>query len=225
MGRAFADMLPYTLGLIVSPFPVVAVIALLISANGRAKALVFELTWLIMSWVVLVVLIALLGAAGAAGHTRPTWVAWLALITGVLLLAMAVTGIRRAARRRESDEPEVPRWIAAIDTMTTPKIIGVAALLIVANPVNLASLAGAAITAAHEPLPLRQQIVLAALFVVIGSIGVLAPYATALSAGGEGRLHRMRGWLIRHNGALTLLLILIFALLFLAKGLRSLLSS
>ena len=53
MGKAFADMLPYTLGLIVSPFPVVAVIALLISANGRAKALLFEATWLIMSWVVL----------------------------------------------------------------------------------------------------------------------------------------------------------------------------
>ncbi|WP_326629904.1 GAP family protein [Nonomuraea fuscirosea] len=224
MGKAFADMLPYTLGLIVSPFPVVAVIALLISANGRAKALLFEVTWLLMSWVVLVVLILLLGAIGATGHAKPVWVAWLALIIGILLLAMVVAGIRRAARRKESKAPEVPRWIAAMDTMTIPKIVGVAALLIVANPVNLASLAGGAIAAAHEPLPLGRQIVLAAVFVVIGSIGVLAPYATALTSSGGQRLQRMRGWLIRHNGALTLLLILVFALLFLAKGLRGLLA-
>ncbi|MEV4177724.1 GAP family protein [Nonomuraea sp. NPDC049709] len=224
MGKAFADMLPYTLGLIVSPFPVVAVIALLISANGRAKALLFEATWLIVSWVVLLVLIVLLGAVGATGHARPTWVAWLALIVGVLLLMLAIAGIRRAARRKEGKAPEVPRWIAAMDTMTTPKIIGVAALLIVANPVNLASLAGGAIAAAHVPLPLGRRLVLAAVFVVIGSIGVLAPYATALSAGGEQRLHRMRGWLIQHNGALTLILILIFGMLFLAKGLRGLLT-
>lgn len=223
MGKAFADMLPYTLGLIVSPFPVVAVIALLISANGRAKALLFEATWLLMSWIVLIVLIAVLGSAGAAGHARPAWVAWLALIIGALLLAMAVTGVRRAARRREGVAPQVPRWLAAMDTLTPSKIIGVAALLIVANPVNLTSLAGGAITAAHEPLPLGRQLVLTAVFVVIGSIGVLTPYATALSAGGEQRLQRMRDWLIRHNGALSLLLILVFALLFLAKGLRSLL--
>ncbi|WP_371778029.1 hypothetical protein [Streptosporangium subroseum] len=69
-----------------------------------------------------------------------------------------------------------------------------------------------------------RRLILAAAFVIIGSIGVLAPCATALSRGGEQRLHRMRGWLIQHNGALTLLLILVFAVLFLAKGLRGLLA-
>ncbi|MEV0169118.1 GAP family protein [Nonomuraea fuscirosea] len=174
------------------------------------------------SW--LVVLIMLLGAAGVTGHAKATWLTWLDLAIGVLLLAMAFAGIRRAAHRRQGKAPEVPRWIATMDTMTTPKIVGVAALLIVANPVNLASLAGGAIAAAHEPLTAGRQLILAAVFVVIGSIGVLAPYATALTSGGDERLHRMRGWLIKHNGALTLLLILVFGLLFLAKGLRGLLA-
>jgi Protein of unknown function (DUF2910). len=223
MGKAFADMLPYTIGLIVSPFPVVAVIALLISAGGRVKALLFEATWLIMSWAVLIAFIALLGSAGATGHDRPAWLAWLALIIGVLLLAMTIAGISRAARRREDAAPQVPRWLAAMDTLSPPKIIGVAALLIIANPVNLASLAGGAVTAAHEPLRFGPQLILAAVFVVIGSIGVLTPYAAALSAGGEQRLQRMRDLLVRHNGALTLLLLLVFALLFLGKGLRGLL--
>jgi len=116
MGKALADMLPYTLGLIVSPFPVVAVIALLISANGRTKALLFEATWLIMSWGVLVALIALLGSAGATGHARPAWVAWLTLTIGVLLLAMTMVGLHRAARRRVGTAPRTPRWLAAMDT-------------------------------------------------------------------------------------------------------------
>lgn len=224
MGKAFADMLPYTLGLIVSPFPVVAVIALLISANGRAKALLFEITWLVVSWVVLLALIALLGAVGATGHAPPVWVSWLALLIGVLLILTACAGVRRAARRREGAAPEVPRWIAAMDTVTAPKIVGVAAMLIVANPVNLASLVGGAIAAGQAPLPFGRYVILAAVFVVIGSLGVLAPYATALTAGGEQRLQWMRELLIRHNGALTLLLILVFGLLFLAKGLRGLLA-
>ncbi|QFY12398.1 hypothetical protein GBF35_42710 [Nonomuraea phyllanthi] len=224
MGKAFADMLPYTLGLVVSPFPVVAVVALLISANGRTKALLFEVTWLIMSWVVLLVLIALLGAVDTTGHAKPAWLGWISVIIGALLLVMAFAGIRRAARRKEGKAAEVPRWIAAMDHMTKPKIIGVAAMLIVANPVNLASVAGGAIAAAHEPLPPGGYLILAAVFVVIGSTGVLAPYVTTLSGGGERRLQRMRGWLIQHNGALTLLMILVFGVLFLAKGLRGLLA-
>ncbi|MGV9772360.1 GAP family protein [Streptosporangium sp. NPDC003464] len=224
MGEAFADMLPYTLGLIVSPFPVVAVIALLISANGRAKALLFEVTWLIISWVVLLALIMLLGAAGDTGREAPAWAGWISLIIGVCLLLTASVGIRRAVHRKEGRDPRVPGWIAAMDTMTKPKVAGTAAVLIVANPVNLASLAGGAIAARQEPLPLGRQLILAAVFVVIGSLGVLAPYVTALSKDGPQRLQRMRGWLIRHNSALTLLLILVFGMLFLAKGLRGLLT-
>ncbi|MEU1879740.1 GAP family protein [Streptosporangium sp. NPDC020072] len=224
MGEAFADMLPYTLGLIVSPFPVVAVIALLISANGRAKALLFEITWLIMSWVVLLALIALLGATGATGHESPAWAGWISLVIGVLLLLTAFFGVRRAVRRKEGRDPKVPGWIAAMDTMTKPRIAGVAAVLIVANPVNLASLAGGAVAAGRVPLPVGRQVILAAAFVVIGSLGVLAPYVTALSKDGPQRLRRMRGWLIRHNGALSLLLILVFGMLFLARGLRGLLA-
>ncbi|MEV8634175.1 GAP family protein [Streptosporangium sp. NPDC051023] len=224
MGEAFADMLPYTMGLIVSPFPVVAVIALLISANGRAKALLFEITWLIMSWVVLLVLMTLLGAASAGGREAPAWTGWISLIIGVLLFLTAFVGIRRAVRRKEGTSPKAPGWIAAMDTMTKPKIAGVAALLIVANPVNLAFLVGGAIAAGRAPLPVGRELVLAAVFVVIGSLGVLAPYVTALSKDGPRRLQRMRGWLIRHNGALSLLLILMFGMLFLAKGLRGLLT-
>ncbi|MCG5219258.1 GAP family protein [Streptosporangium soli] len=119
MGEAFADMLPYTLGLIVSPFPVVAVIALLISANGRAKALLFEATWLIMSWVVL---ITLLGTLGATGHAKPTWLAWLALIIGVFLLVMAFAGIGRAARRQASRAR--PRWRTSVGIRGPPAAVG-----------------------------------------------------------------------------------------------------
>ncbi|MEV0826636.1 GAP family protein [Nonomuraea rubra] len=225
MGEAFADMLPYTLGLIVSPFPVVAVIALLVSTGGRAKATVFELAWLVVSWLVLLALTVLLGALGAGAHGRqPAWLSYLALVVGLALLAVAYAGARRAARRAAGQAPRVPRWIAAMDAMTKPKIAGVATALIVANPVNLTSLIGGAIAAGRVPLSLVQQAVLAAVFVVLGSVGVLVPYVLTMREGGEERLARLRAWLILHNGALTLLLVMVFGLLFLAKGLRGILS-
>ncbi|MEV0618248.1 GAP family protein [Nonomuraea sp. NPDC050404] len=224
MGKAFADMLPYTLGLIVSPFPVIAVIALLVSTGGRAKAAVFEVAWLVVSWLVLLALTALLGAVGAAGDGgRPAWLSAVALVIGLILLAVAVAGARRAARRTAGQAPRVPRWIAAMDAMTLPKIAGVATALIVANPINLTALIGGAIAAGRVPLSLVQQAVLAAIFVVLGSVGVLAPYALTMREGGDERLARLRAWLILHNGALSLLLIAVFGLLFLAKGLHGLL--
>ncbi|NUR92200.1 MAG: hypothetical protein HOY71_49705, partial [Nonomuraea sp.] len=85
-------------------------------------------------------------------------------------------------------------------------------------------LIGGAVVAGQQPLTLVQQAVLAAIFVVLGSVGVLTPYALAARGGGDERLARLRAWLIVHNGALTLLLIVLFGLLFLAKGLRGVLS-
>ncbi|MGW4791015.1 GAP family protein [Nonomuraea sp. NPDC004297] len=225
MGDAFADMLPYTLGLIVSPFPVVAVIALLVSTGGRAKAAVFEVAWLVVSWLVLLALTALFGALGAgSGGGQPAWISWLALLIGLLLLAVACVGARRAARRATGQAPRVPPWIAAMDSMTMPKIAGVATALIVLNPINLTALIGGAIVAGRAAIPPAQQAVLAAIFVVLGSAGVLAPYALTLRRGGEQRLARLRASLILHNGALTLVLVLAFGLLFLARGLRGVLS-
>ncbi|MFD0468116.1 GAP family protein [Nonomuraea thailandensis] len=203
----------------------VAVIALLVSTGGRAKATVFELAWLVVSWLVLLALTALLGALGAAGHGgQPAWLSCLVLVIGLVLLAVVFAGARRAARRPAGEAPRVPRWIVAMDAMTKPKIAGVATALIVANPVNLAALVGGAVTAGRVPLSPLQQAVLAAIFVVLGSVGVLAPYVLTMREGGEERLARLRAWLILHNSALTLLLIAVFGLLFLAKGLRGLLS-
>lgn len=217
-------MLPFTIGLLVSPFPVVAVVALLVSQGGRVKTLIFEVTWLLVSWLALIALTALFAALGITGQSPPSWVPYVALAIGAALLAVGIVAIRRAVGRKAGTQPQAPGWLKAIDGLALPRISGVATLLIIANPVNLASLVGAGLGMSQYGLPFGEQAVLAAVFVLIGSITVLAPFVIALTQGTDSEhvLHRMRAWMVTHNGALTNVLIFTFALLFIAKGLRGL---
>ncbi|MFI0366941.1 GAP family protein [Actinomadura sp. 1N219] len=226
MIEAFAGMLPYVVGLLVSPFPVVAVIVLLISAGGLRKTLIFEIAWLLTSWGALLGLTLLLGAADVTGGDPPAWIAALILAIGLALIAFAVLGARRAARRRAGEAPRVPGWIGAMDRMSLARIAGVAVLLVVANPINLSALAGAALAQSLVPLTFWERALLAAIFVVLGSAGVLAPFIVVQARGenADKPLQRMRQWLILHNGALTLVLVLVFGLLFTARGLGHLLA-
>ena len=73
MGKALADMLPYTLGLIVSPFPVVAVIAQLVIVVPLGRAV--SVQWVAVAHAAIAVGMILLVAAGVFGRGAPRAIA------------------------------------------------------------------------------------------------------------------------------------------------------
>lgn len=227
MWDALAGMLPYSIGLLVSPLPVAAVIMLLVSAGGMKKAAVFEVTWLAVSLLFVLVIAAIVGDAKTVPHNAPTplWEAVLAIVLGVVMLAMALLVLKawQRQRRASSAAPPIPRWMHALDDLSTAKTAGLAAVLILANPVNASMLAAAGIALGRAPVAGDPELLAAVLFVLIGSLTMLTPWIVTLLTGRHtGFLPTARHWLLLHNNALTFWMTLAFGLVFLFKGLGAL---
>ena len=159
MGAAIGDVLGLAAGVAVSPLPIVAIILIL----GTAVLL-------------------LASPAGASEGGEPAaWTGWVELLLGVGARWRAA----RLGRGRPAPgaEPEMPRWMAGLDRIGPGGAFGLGALLSAANPKNGRLTIAAAASIAGAGLPGTGQAVALAVFVLIGSAGVLAPLVLCLAAG------------------------------------------
>ncbi|MFF2957963.1 GAP family protein [Streptomyces sp. NPDC057963] len=219
MGHAVGDVLGLAAGVAVSPLPIVAIILILATPQGRLNGLLFALGWVLGLAALGAIMLAVGGTGGASAHKHPaTWVGALKLALGALL---ALFGARQWRRRpKDASQAQLPKWMAAIDRFTPAKILGLGLLLSAANLKNapLTIAAGASISSAGLPVP--QQIGTLAIFVVIASLGVLAPLAVYLGMGERARsiLGNWRDWAAQHNVAVMAVLFFVLGLKLLGDG-------
>src|SRR4051812_10108124 len=143
MGNAIGQMLPFAVGVLLSPMPVVALVLMLVTPKAKANGIAFVLGWALGLAVIggLVLLIADPSDATEDGAPA-TWVNWLKLVLGLLLLLVAPRQGR--TRRKEGETPAVPKWMDTIDSFTPPKSAGTGFLLAGINPKNLLLVIGGA---------------------------------------------------------------------------------
>ncbi|MEV5005858.1 GAP family protein [Streptomyces sp. NPDC093064] len=219
MGHAVGDVLGLAAGVAVSPLPIVAIILILATPQGRLNGLLFALGWVLGLAALGAIMLAVGGTGGASTHKHPaTWVGALKLALGALL---ALVGARQWQRRpKDASQARLPKWMAAIDRFTPIKVLGLGLLLSAANLKNapLTIAAGASISSAGLPVP--QQIGTLAIFVVIASLGVLAPLAVFLVMGGRAKsiLGNWRDLAAQHNVAVLAVLFFVLGLKLLGDG-------
>ncbi|MFE7663611.1 GAP family protein [Streptomyces celluloflavus] len=219
MGHAVGEVLGLAAGVAVSPLPIVAIILILATPRGGLNGPLFALGWVLGLAALGAIMLAVGGTGGAAGHKHPaTWVGALKLALGVLLVFFGARQWRR--RPKDAAQAQLPKWMAAIDRFTPAKILGLGLLLSAANVKNapLTIAAGASISSAGLPVP--QQIGTLAIFVVIASLGVLAPLAVYLVMGERARtvLGNWRDWAALHNVAVMAVLFFVLGLKLLGDG-------
>lgn len=251
MGKAIGDILPLALGVAISPIPVVAVIVMLSSKRGLAKGLSFVLGWLLGGAVLGTVILVLAGGRQYSSGSDPaTGMAAFKLALGAFLLLRALQRRRGAgalaARRRgaatvpagssdaagspaDATPPSAgtghePRWLQAADHMGVVKGGGLGAALAAINPKNLVLTAAAAASIAQAQLSGGQAAGTLAIYVVITALGVGAPVVVALAMGGraESLLARWRVALVEHNDAVMTVLLVVFGVLLVGKGIAGL---
>ena len=219
MGAAIGDVLGLAAGVAISPLPIVAIILMLVTAKGRVNGTMFAAGWLAGLAVLGTVVLLVASPAGASEEGEPAaWTGWLKLLLGVGALLLAVRQWR--GRPAVGAEPEMPRWMAGLDRMRPGGALGLGALLSAANPKNGGLTIAAAASIAGAGLPGGQQAVALAVFVLIGSAGVLAPLVLYLAAGeGAARtLDAWKGWAGAHNAAIMAVLFLVFGLKLVGDG-------
>ena len=225
MGQGISEVLTFAIGVAISPVPIIAVILMLFSQRARVNGPAFLAGWILALIAVSAVVYAVSHDGGVATSSAAAdSVSWGKIALGVVLLLLA----RRnwAKRPAAGDVPAMPKWMAGVDTLSPVKAFGLGILLAGVNPKNLILTAGAAAGLAQLGLSASDAVVAIAVFVVVGSLTIVVPVLYTLIGGERARatLDSAKAWLSEHNAAVMAVLLLVFGVDLIAKGLPPLTS-
>jgi threonine/homoserine/homoserine lactone efflux protein len=221
MGQGISEVLPFAIGVAISPIPIIAVILMLFSARAKVKGPVFLLGWVIGLSAVVAVVYAIADAANAASDsTSSDTISWLKVGIGVILLGAAR---RQYAKRPEpGEEAAMPKWMTSVDTLKPGAAFVLAIALAAVNPKNLILSAGAAAGVAQRAgVSTGDAVVALAVFVVLASSSIAIPVVWYLASPSRAQRHldELKSWLSVHNAAVMAVLLLVFGVVLIAKGL------
>lgn len=222
MGEAIGVVLPYAIGVAISPLPIIAVILVLFSARARVNGPAFLAGWVLGVAVVSVAVYLLSDASDASSDdTTSDTVSWIKLLLGVWLVVLAVKNLRA---QRGPEEQTQPKWMASIDSLTPVKAGGLGALLSGLNPKNLALSLAAGASLAQAGASGGEAAVGLIAFIVIASLSIAVPVAFYVFGGDRaaGVLEGWKSWLSTHNAAVMAALFLVFGVVLISQGLQSL---
>src|SRR5439155_25021487 len=110
MGQGISEVLPFAIGIAISPVPIIAIILILFSERARVNGPTFLLGWVIGLAAVSVVVYLVTDAANASTDaTSSDTVSWGKIVLGVVLLGLAR---RNWAKRPKDGQPAaLPKWM------------------------------------------------------------------------------------------------------------------
>jgi threonine/homoserine/homoserine lactone efflux protein len=210
MGQAIGHSLASAVGVALSPFPIIAVVLMLVTPRGKANGFAFIAGWL--AGLTLVGVVALGIAAGTTDTddgAPANWVNVLMLVLGVLLLMLALR--QWEARPKGDEEPQMPKWMGALDSFTPLKAAGMGVVLSALNPKNLLLAVAGAAGIAGAGIAAWQEAIAYAVFIAVASIGVVTPVVISYVMGDRAAatLEELRTWLARNNAVIMMVLLLV----------------
>ena len=220
MGSVIGDILPVALGVAISPVPIIAVILMLLAPRAKAASVAFMVGWVLGITAVVVAVTVLVNPVDQSDDGGPsTFSSILKLVLGAAAVLLAAQQWR--SRPKAGEEPKLPSWMAATDSITAGKAFGLGVLLSAVNPKNLTLCLTGGVTIGGAALSGPETVVAVAVFVVIGSVSVMAPVLAYLVARErmQGPLDEMRVWLTANNATVMAVLLLVIGVAIFGKGL------
>ena len=218
---AIGGLLPAAVAVALSPIPIVAVVVVLGAPRARTAGPAFALGWIAGLLAVSVVVVLLVGSASDPDSDDPG-VNWLKLGIGIVFLLMAAK--QWTKRPRPGREPEVPGWMATIDSATPPRAALLGMALSGANPKNLALTLTAAASIAEAGLDTADTAIAVAVFTLLGSITVAGSVLFYLLAGDRAArpLAAVKQFMADNNAVIMMVVLLLLGAKLLGDGLAGL---
>jgi Sap, sulfolipid-1-addressing protein len=219
MGQAIGEILPLAIGVAISIVPIIAIILMLITPKAKSNGVAFLVGWLLGLIVVGAAVLVIANSAGVSDQSGPsTTVGWIQLVLGLLFLLLAVKQWR--SRPAPGEAAPMPKWMQLIDTFTPGKSLGLAAVLSGVNPKNLVLSISAASTIAQTGLAGSQQAVVLGVFILLGSVGIIAPLVVYFVMGDRAAavLDGWKAFLAANNAAIMCVLFLVFGVVLIGKA-------
>jgi len=199
------------------------VILLLISDRGWHNGLAYALGYT-GAYSLIGIAVVMLGygaSAKSSGSGEPSLLLPVTLLVlGALLLWMGL----RNWRKPPVAEPEPPRFLTIVDSITPPRAFGFGALVTVLNVKNLALYLTALSVVVLSVLPLPQKVIIALLAALVFCLAVIIPVVIYLLMPGRADtvLGAFRQALDRNSRPIGIWLPLVFGLFFVVKALADL---
>ena len=223
MADAIGQILAFGLGVGLSPIPIIAVVLMLGTPRARVNGPAFVLGWIVGLGLVGTIVLVVAGGAGATeGEDPATWVSVLMLVLGAVLLVLAVRQWR--GRPRRDEEAAMPSWMRSIDHFTPVRSLAIAFALSALNPKNLLLTVGAAAAIAQTGGDAAEEAVALAVFVLIGSLGIVVPVALYFVLGDRATrlLEDLKTWMAANNAAIMAVLCLVIGAKLIGDGISGL---
>lgn len=222
MFAVIGEILPYALGIAISPVPIIAAILMLLSPKARVTSVGFLIGWVLGIVVAVTVFTAVSSALpdDDPDASKPIQ-GVIQLVLGLLLLLLAVKQWR--GRPKGGQTPALPKWMQAIDTIGFPMALGLGFLLSAVNPKNLIMAAGSGVAIGAASLDLGSIVVVVLVFTLIAACTVAIPVIAFLLASDRLRapLDALRGWLEKENTVIMAVLLLVIGVSVIGKGIGS----
>lgn len=220
LNDVIGDLLPFALGVALSPVPIIAIVLVLATPRARVQGSVFAAGWIVGLTAMSVVIVLLAGAIEPSDEPS-SLLGWVKLAIGALFLVLAAGQWR--SRPAPGEEAATPAWMAALDTMSTGRTAVMGAALSGLNPKNLALILAAAATIGQGGLSDTSTAAAVAVFVVIGSLTVVGPVVFSLVAPSRaaGPLAGIKTFMSQHNAAIMMVILLLLGAKLVGNGLAS----
>lgn len=205
------QLIPLAAGIIISPLPIAAIIAVLLSKRARVNGFAYVAASFLVCFAFTVVAAVTTTGAGANGSSGDDVIV---LVLGILL-SLGFLGLAVASwlTRPKGTVAAAPSWLRAIDGMSAAKVFGLGLVMAATNAKNipLELKAGALIGAGG--LGLGLAVLLSVAFAFAASLGILVPtiLASTGSTAIQNGLGRLKAELIAHNAIIMTVLFVILA--------------
>jgi hypothetical protein len=218
VGPVLGQILPYAVGLALTPTAIIAVILMLFSNRARQNGLSFLAGWVIAMTAVLLIVLGASSAAGASSGTPSRLASVIVTGLGVLLLLLGVKTWR--GRPQPGTDAPMPTWMATIDSLKPGRAFLIGALYTGVSPKSLALIAAAGLAIAQADLAAREQTVAVLEFVIIGSLTILFPVLYSLLGGEKARvtLDSWKTWLVGNNAAVVTVILVLLGVVLIGDG-------
>lgn len=221
MNEVIGSILPLSMGVALSPFPIIMIVLLLGSSRPRANGLAFLAGWMLGLAAIVAILTFALDALEGTGNDPGLTAGILRIAFGTALLVLA--GRKFTKRFGTGDAGPLPRWMASAGSYSPRQSAVMGLALSGANPKNLAITAAAGVSIGAAELAVSAEIWAMAAFLVLASLTVLIPVAGYVIAPRKMAvpLRAIMEWLQANHSVLTGLLLVVFGFILVGNGIGS----
>ncbi|WP_270997374.1 GAP family protein [Listeria seeligeri] len=218
MDSAVSAILSPAVGILISPFPIVGLILILLSNKARINSIFYTVGWIVGNIAVFFIGLFLMGSAVSSSGEQSMLVKIVLIVLGVLLILLGAHDFMK--RPKDGEKATTPQWFEKMSNIKPGGAMFFAFVLSAVNPKNMLLSLTAGVSVGTLNLAGGQEITATIIFGIIACCSIYIPTIAFLIAGNKlnNVLDNMRKWLIQNNSVIMAVLFLFIGLNIISKA-------